>query len=285
MKNPVIISLNVNSSPDSFLEFGTGYASTLNAPLLLYDVQFINRIVPTGHGIGNPILKETESDFKEVEQRMQDLCMRMREKWRPTMFKLDRGINFSIAGHDKADYVLNEVEEDNPQLLILENKSTFNWMNEWFGTAETKMAEEADCPVIVVPQNKRFSQPKNIYYLLDNEKLLTTAVVELQFLSKLLELNGGFLSVIYFESTQDGLKQLESEVKRIKIERSLNFKNLGFVGMAEKQREGILQDLISNKHVDLFAFPQRNKSFFERLIDDDNTKRLILKSDIPVLVF
>jgi hypothetical protein len=36
---------------------------------------------------------------------------------------------------------------------------------------------------------------------------------------------------------------------------------------------------------DWIALEQKNKNFFQRIFDDYNTKRLILQSEIPVLVF
>lgn len=52
----------------------------------------------------------------------------------------------------------------------------------------------------------------------------------------------------------------------------------------EKKAEEVI-GLVNAISPDWFAFEQKNKSFYERVFDDYNTNRLILQSEIPVLVF
>jgi len=46
-----------------------------------------------------------------------------------------------------------------------------------------------------------------------------------------------------------------------------------------------IDKLMNEVGADWLAFEHDSKSFFERMFDGYNTKRLILQSEIPVLVF
>ena len=71
----------------------------------------------------------------------------------------------------------------------------------------------------------------------------------------------------------------------IEIKELLNDKNASFYQIFGEKNSDDVKLLVEVLSPDWIALEQKNKNFFQRVFDDYNTKRLILQSEIPVLVF
>ena len=173
-------------------------------------------------------------------------------------------------------------EDEENALLVIHAFNEPSTFNEWFGTYETRVAEGANCPVLVVPKNMPWQQPVKLLYIMD----MSDAKVEnMRILAKQAKALKADLQVIVIAEEEiaesDDTFQLTVNIFR----NLLGYKEATFHRIFGKKRSAQVQDLIEALQPDWFAFEQKNKNFLERIIDDYNTKRLLLESDIPVLVF
>ncbi|MFT4754505.1 MAG: hypothetical protein ACI85Q_002064, partial [Salibacteraceae bacterium] len=166
--------------------------------------------------------------------------------------------------------------------LVIEGRSDLTTLNEWFGTYETKIAERADCPVLIVQPQTVWKPIQKILYMMDMDDAKSDNLLVLTTLTESLDAH---LQVIIFSD-----KDI-SEADATYQEMINDFKNLlGYKEptfhriFGEKKAEEVI-GLVNAISPDWLAFEQKNKNFFERIFDDYNTKRLILQSEIPALVF
>lgn len=178
--------------------------------------------------------------------------------------------------------VISITEEKDPTLLVIEGRNDLTTFREWFGTYETKIAENVNCPVLVVQPNTEWKPIKNILYLID----LDDAKVEnMRTLTTLTQKLDAHLQVIFVsEKNRDeadgSYQQMVNVFKNV-----LGFKAPTYHRIFGEKRSSEVAGLVEALAPDWLAFEQKNKNFFKRLYDDYNTKRLILQSDIPTLVF
>lgn len=288
MKDSIILSVNIYDTEANLIDYGVNIAKTLNTSLKLYDVQYkakeavydpVTGVMP---GIMEPVYQS--HIIENAEQKMEELCTKVKQRWELTTGKLGKGTLYS-GWADKPDYLLNEVENKKPKLLIIGNQNSHNFINELFGTAETKTAEEAECPVLVVPKTNEFKNLKSVYYLLDREKPLNEVIEEIKYLCQLVQPVDGNILLVYHSKLEPDLAKKEMAIKKSTIINAVNYDNIGAAYVSNFNAVETYDMLTSSKIVSLFAFPQRKKSFWERLTDHDNTKHIILKAEIPVLVF
>ena len=165
--------------------------------------------------------------------------------------------------------------------MVMAGNSELNTVNEWFGTYETRVAEKAECPVLVLPQKPVYKPVKNILYIAD---LNDETVENMRTLTTICKSLNAHLTMAV---VSDQVKEKDMEFVTItKTFRQL----LGYDEVTYHQifSDGITETiarLTQKTNANWLAFEQKNKSFFKRLFDDYNTKRLILQSEIPVLVF
>ncbi|MEM6316960.1 MAG: hypothetical protein AAF960_04780 [Bacteroidota bacterium] len=172
-------------------------------------------------------------------------------------------------------------------MVILDVRSEFNFINELLGTPETKLAEETDCPVLLIPADIDYSTITDINYLLERKKPIEEVIREVRFLKKMADndLNKSTINLIYYFGDNKELAEKELAFKKSRLLESLNYDKLVFLNMSNHDIETAIHQNTRKYAADVFAFPSRDKSFLERLTSKDNTKRLILKSNIPILVF
>ena len=160
-------------------------------------------------------------------------------------------------------------------------------LNELFGTPETKLAEEANCPVLLLPEATNYSKITHINYLLERDKAIEEVITEVNFLKRIADTpeSKAVINLVYYFGDNKELAEKELALKKSLILKELNYDKLVFLNMSDHDIETAIYQNVKEYAADIFAFPNRDKSFIERLMSKDNTKRLILQSKIPVIVF
>ena len=166
MKNSIILSVNVYDPESNLIDYGVQAAKAMNLPLELFDLKYENRGIVYAPEIGvmpggTAAVYQTQT-VENAQEKMEELCQAVKNRWHLTTYRLGKSSLYSGLA-DKPDHLMEEVEKRKSKLLIIGNSSEHNLLNEWFGTDETKTAEEADCPVLVIPKEAKFKHFKNIY--------------------------------------------------------------------------------------------------------------------------
>lgn len=288
MKNPIILSVNIFDVASNLIDYGVNIAEALNAPLELYDLQYAAKQVTYAPATGpmpgtmEPVYQSHAVD--DAKGKLESLCEKVKQRWHLTTCKLHKGTLYS-GWADKPDHLMEEVEAQKARMLIIGNLSSYNFINELLGTDETKLAEEAECPVLVVPKDRKYKDLKNIYYLLDREEPIEEVIEEISYLSDLVRPNNGNILMVYVSDNDEQIAKNELAIKQSQIINQVKYANIGAAHVQHLDNVETFDRLITSEIVSMFAFPQRRKSFWERLTDHDNTKHIILKAEIPVLVF
>jgi len=289
MKKTILLLINANSNDLPLIDYAVALAKSHHSFLELFDARWITHALPLELVPTNIVeveeMKHSTNTFEYSEGQMELLCQLIKEKWTLTDYKLARNLMY---GHlpNKRDFWMDEIKNIQPKAIVMRVKNELNIWNEMFGTEETKIAEEANCPVLLLPKKISVFNPlKTIGYFLDREKSIDEAIIEIQFLSNISKIHNGELSIYYFSDAAEKEAKLELAVVRSKLSNAIDFEQMRIRDFSNFYTPKVLNDLVKIRVNNLIAFPQREKSFLQRLTDNDNTKRLILGANIPVLVF
>lgn len=289
MANKIIASIDVFEPNQALLRYGVYAAKHLKAHLSLFNAQHRSITIPynkpiTGHS-GVEIIDQKEK-IEKAKDRLEKIYNQISEEWDYTTTQFHTSIVPEWKG-DKIFHLIDEVQDQHPMLVILNVKSDFNLINELLGTPETKLAEQVDCPVLLIPDDAVFSEILTINYLLEKDKPLVEVMKEVLFLRGLLStsIKVKGINIIYYFGNDPKVVDKEVLFKKNLITRELGDELIHFHNLANENIGESIEQNIHQYSTNLFAFPNRDKSIMERLMSNDNTKRLILKSQIPVLVF
>jgi hypothetical protein len=277
MKKKIFILLNDYTKLNPVITYGVNLAKGLESPAILLAIAKLKSPATPATVVGGG-LPYPNLDFNSLKEKailhLRKLYLEVQHIWRNVYCDVAIGVSQTK--------VISMMDEKDPFLLVIEGRSDLTTLNEWFGTYETMIAEEADCPVLVVQPQTVWRPVRKILYMMDMDD---TKIDNLQILTTLTESLDAHLQVIIF-SDKDISEAEGTYQEMINVFKNLlGYKEPTFHRIfGDKKAEDVIA-LVNSISPDWLAFEQKNKNFFERVFDDYNTKRLILQGEIPALVF
>lgn len=279
MENSEIFTLLSDyKRPNSIANYGANLAKAISSPMRLVAVESLSYTnVPTpvtGEMIAEPPVLKIEDIKAAVTSELRDITLDAKEIWRQVDYDLSIGFPESKA--------VQLAEKTKPQLMLMEGTNELTTFNEWFGTYETRVAEDADCPVLVVPKGSNWYGISKILYVMDPSD---SKVDNMRKLTKLAEnLDAALQVVMIMEEPNSENDQGFNYVANV-FQNLLQYKKVTYHKIYGERKAEEIEKLMAETRPDWLAVEQKDKGFFERMFDDYNTKRIILQSEKPVLVF
>jgi hypothetical protein len=277
MKKKIFILLNDYTKLNPVITYGVNLAKGLESPAILLAIAKLKSPATPATVVGGG-LPYPNLDFNSLKEKailhLRKLYLEVQHIWRNVYCDVAIGVSQTK--------VISMMDEKDPFLLVIEGRSDLTTLNEWFGTYETMIAEEADCPVLVVQPQTVWRPVQKILYMMDMDD---TKIDNLQILTTLTESLDAHLQVIIF-SDKDISEAEGTYQEMINVFKNLlGYKEPTFHRIfGDKKAEDVIA-LVNSISPDWLAFDKKKKNFFERVFNDYNTKRLILQGEIPALVF
>jgi len=191
-------------------------------------------------------------------------------------------VDYNLRIGDKQRRAKSVADEKDPYIMVIQGKSEAATLNDWFGTVETSIARDSDCPVLVVPQDFMFKPIEKVMFLMDLDEMKEEEIIKD---TRLLNQLGASVQVVFIseEKIDEDDERFTQTVKF--FQRELGEERVAFFGVYGNEKAERIEELSKMKDADWLAFDFESKNFFDRMFGNINTNKLILKADIPVLVF
>lgn len=187
----------------------------------------------------------------------------------------------SISAFDSlVDAVNDSVNEINIDLVIMGTKGKTNDKKITFGSHTVQVFKYVQCPVLAIPQDAIFHQPKKI--LFPTDYMLPFKRRELKLLNCLSATYKSEIYCLYISDFEDiSSRQLDN--KRF-LEESLPDSYLFFERTAVKNKAEAIQEQITLKSIDFLVMVNSRHSFLEDLLYRSTVDEIGLTTTIPFLV-
>lgn len=277
MKSKILIALKDYALPNNIVNYGSNLAKRLDVPATLIGVERIpvhsEPLSITGSGIAQPAMTNLGRVKDNAEIHLNKLALEAK--------KIHPDTDFNVKIGFWESQLVNLSDEENPFLMVIEGNNELTTMNEWFGTYETRLAEGTSCPVLVVPSDYEYQSVRNILYIMDLEDETVENMRTLSRISK--KLHAHVTVAVVSENVKEQDAKFVAMTKTFR--QLLGYDSVTYRQIYTEQAAETIEEIMKETQSDWLAFEQQNKGFFERLFDDYNTQKLILKSEVPVLVF
>lgn len=283
MKNQIVVSIDPTNIQQNVLEYAEELARAGQKELLIYCVQGMPMLVDmdaTMPGIG---YENLPGAVAEIEHIGNELLEAVQKRYPNT--RLEQGVGFQAnATIGKMEEL--EENEGGSCLLVMPKTTDHGWWDNVLGTTETSVAAEVKCPVLFVPDAAAYKGITRIMYLADSKTLMDGRHKGFRFLRKFADTHVAQIVVgfVFDPQTQEreALKIGEA-MDQFKEELPFQF-NHEYRFFMHQSPEEILQ-MAGLTNTDIIAFPFRETPVFKRFFNYEITRTLVLKADIPVLVF
>ncbi len=173
-------------------------------------------------------------------------------------------------------------QEHNPDLIVLGRTGTGGFLDKLMGSSATHIALAASCPVMIIPPQVKPKRFDEVVYATQFEYEENHILREVIGLMKHL---GGRLSLLKVNAaTQPDIQPDHQYIEQIQKEFPIQDEDI-VVRKASHVINGI-EDYCDEVKADLLIMSSRERSFIEEyLINPSVTKRLVVHTHIPLLVF
>lgn len=192
-------------------------------------------------------------------------------------------INYSAEINFRTTIINSFISENKASMVILEEEEQNNF---WSQTPSVfDIINHVDCPVWIIPFNADYKPFRKIVYATDYKE------EDIDTLKNLIRLTYRFSPVITALHITDSV-DFEEKVKKTGFNEMLqtktSYQNITVKSMVEKDNEStaeLINEYALKIKADLIVVLRENRSFFERILSPDSTKKILKEAQLPVLVY
>ncbi|NDK57090.1 universal stress protein [Pontibacter fetidus] len=224
--------------------------------------------------ITDRVLRRNQTDAQE---KLDELYNTLKVANPSPQLQLERVFMYGLP----EDLVPEEVQRFKPDLLVMATKGESNLARTFFGSISTNIAQEIKVPVLTIPETYEGTTIKRVLYATDLDKTDTQTLTNLQ---QLLQPFGPVIECVHVadEPSQSDNRKLEE--LRNKLQQSATT-NLTYTLLEGEDVADALQKFVSEQAIDLIALTTRSRTLLGSLLNPSLTKRLVLESQVPLLIF
>lgn len=176
--------------------------------------------------------------------------------------------------------ILEIAEELNVDFIVMGMADEKNFLDKIFGSNSLRIAQNANCPVWIIPQETKISTIKKIMYASDLDGN------EVEFIQKTIDIAkiiGAKVSAVHIAGELEPnifpSKQVILQINKALGGSAIHFKNFH----SDDVVKGI-ETYLETNHADALVVAQEHKNWLERLLIKRVISRLTYNATIPVLV-
>jgi len=237
--------------------------------------------VPTYSGAGTSLksstgkladilLENSRKDLKKLLARIEKLPLNTQHTFLPLAFY-----------SDLITTIKNEVKVKNIELIIMGTKGASGLKKVIIGSNTADVINMVKCPLLAVPENTTYSQPKEIafatdYHLGNNLKVLDS-------LLKMTTTNKAVLRILHIAKKGEELSTEQFKNKKSLADYLVDIHH-SFHSLTGTKLESAVQCFTESRDIDMIAMVAKNQNFFQRILVRPAVEEISYHTEIPFLV-
>lgn len=188
-------------------------------------------------------------------------------------------VNIISANNVLLEEVDKIVDEQNIDIIIMGTKGNANNKKVTFGSHTLQVLKYVQCPVLAIPENYKYTQPKHI--LFPTNYLIPYKRRELKLLCEMASPYRAIIDMLYISITKKlSLRQIDNQnfIKKELYKNTINFKIVN-----SKHIINTVFKYIKENCIDMLVMVNTKHSFLENILFQTTIDELSLHIDIPFL--
>lgn len=187
--------------------------------------------------------------------------------------------NLVLANNTLLDEAHKIVEKENIDVIVMGTKGETNNAELTFGSHTLQVLKYVDCPVLAVPENYKYTQPKKI--LFPTDYMIPYKRRELKLVCEMLSSFRSKIDVLYLSKTQTLSKRQEDNQNFLKEELCKN--KLNFNVENSHDIVGSIYRYVKENKIDMLVMVNSKHTFSDNILFQSTIDELGLHLDIPFL--
>lgn len=170
-------------------------------------------------------------------------------------------------------------------LIIMGKKGDNSLKEKIFGGVTTSVLTGSDCPVLVIPEQAKYTAVKNILFAVNYHAITTESVRQIIEFAERLKARLHFVHVKSEQETQDSKDSITENL----LEEILTMDRMPKIAFEvniidrNKNTNATLETYIKEYNIDLIAMVKSHHNIFRTLFLESHTRNMCYSTDIPLL--
>lgn len=217
-------------------------------------------------------------DFAAIrEGYLEEFVSKMDIDWGSDLLQvglIDKEFRTGFPGEE----ILDSVKEQGAELIIMGTTGDSSRIKKWFGSVTTKLINDANVPLLLIPEGASFKGVHNIMFAFDDIQLDISVIDQVIAFASTFDCN---IHLVHMQDEKDFdpgyylQEQLRNKYDADKIE---------LVSLYDKDVVSALSHYAEQKSIDVIAMATEQRSLFNRVFHESVTAKMSMHTDVPLLV-
>jgi nucleotide-binding universal stress UspA family protein len=276
MKKKFIVPVDFSATSQNAYLYARELAKVYDARIEVVHV-YIGAI-----NINDPLVIKQGKGIAEVLQEQLDDLVGLHPQDAPSDVATKVDVSTRLV-HGLTNKKLIEIsKEDMTTMIIVGATGQGDALDKMMGSVSSTLAQKAYCPVLVVPKGAKFFGYENILYASNYES------ADNHMLERLIEFNKSFRAVLHFIHVNERKEDYDPIENKIFDKLFEQGEPSYAFNLASVQYGSVIKGLVhyaEENEVDLIVLVNRQRRFWESIIGASMTKKLSLRTRVPILVY
>ncbi|NHF57731.1 universal stress protein [Flavobacteriaceae bacterium TP-CH-4] len=237
--------------------------------------------IPPYSGAGSSVRAKAqiyeEHVLKDSKEQLQQLLQRIKE----LPFNTDH-IFITSAKHDFfVESIKRESEERKIDMIIMGTKGASGLKKVAMGSNTGDVITKVKCPLLAVPEEAKFTEPKEIVFPTDYH--ISYDVKVLDTLMAMAKMNKSAIRVLHISRKGEELSPEQIKNKDFLDDYLVDFEH-SFHSLTGTKLEAAVQCFTESREVDMIAMVAKSLNFFQRILFRPTVEEISYHTKIPFLV-
>ncbi len=177
--------------------------------------------------------------------------------------------------------IRKNVEEKKIDLIVMGTKGATGFKKLIVGSNTGDVITKVQCTTLVVPENAKYSDPKEIAFPTDFS--LFYNIETLKPVTDILDQTNAAVRILHISKKNEKLNTSQSKNKEILEDYFLDY-NHSFHFLSNKKVEDAVQCFVESRDVDMIAMVGKNLNYFQQILFHSRIEEISYHTDVPFLV-
>ncbi|MAP55103.1 universal stress protein [Altibacter sp.] len=177
--------------------------------------------------------------------------------------------------------IRKHVDEKKIDYIVMGTKGASQLNASTIGSHTGEVITRVKCPVLVIPEQARYTPPKNILFPTDFNMYYKSRI--LKTLSEILRVKEAALRVLYVSKKVHELSSLQQKNRNFLQEHFEN-KPHHFYYITDLNIDNAIESFVAKNDTDMIAMVAKNLNFFQRILFRPTVEKISYHTKIPFLV-
>lgn len=288
--NRILVPVDFSDFSPRICEYAMSIAKKFNADILLFHTYFASAIetIPfsDSYTYNNTVIEVLSEVEKNAKAKIKELYYDMRNK-----LELEKNesieVDYTLSGGTASSEILKLCTTYKPGLMIMGSRGETAGTTNLLGSVVSNVIEETEVPILILSDQGELvdlEQIDNIMYATNFDKADFKAITSLKYITKPYNMK---IHCVHFNNIEEDniMEQHQMEVMRKYLKRTLGESNVNCsIIKIEDKMKGI-EKYVQENNIGTIAILARKHNLLERLLFGQMSRKLFIKTHIPILVF